>query len=143
MMKQLMLSILCLILGTGLVLGQEESNDMPENSNGITAVSYYKCDFDKVSDAIQLSNNTAGPILDRLVDEGKLTSWGVLTHLWGDEWNLIMYFNAQSVAAYQRTWDEMLGELMEEHPDFMESFSDMCSEHKDNIYNQVRNYSGN
>jgi hypothetical protein len=142
MYKGLTLTIVCLLLGTGLIFGQDDAEDMNQQNDAITVVTYYKCDYSKMQDAIKMINETNAPILKEFVDDGKLYSWGVLNHLWGDEWNLIVYYNAKSLSSFEKTFEEMFARIMEKDPDFMDTWSGMCSEHKDNIYSVVSSYSG-
>ncbi|MEX0845323.1 MAG: hypothetical protein WD022_08570 [Balneolaceae bacterium] len=142
MYKGAMLTITCLVLCTGLVFGQEDTQEMESQGNGIIVVSYFKCDYSKLQDAIKLANEVNAPILNRFVDEGKLINWGILSHLWGDEWNLITYYSAENLSSFEKAFDAMFAEIMETNPDYMNTWSGMCSEHKDNIYSVVNAYSG-
>ncbi len=46
------------------------------------------------------------PIFNELAEEGKLISWGLLVHSWGDKWNYNWYFIAENHRAFLDFWDE-------------------------------------
>jgi len=140
MKKEVILSFGFLFLCCSVVLAQEQ--EMEEESNGILVVSYFKCNFNKMSDVIQMTNEQSAPILNSLVDEGKLQSWGSLRHLWGDEWSFIVYYTAESLGSFETAFDEFISESMEANPDWMDEWSSLCSEHKDNVYSIVNGYPG-
>lgn len=75
------------------------------------------------------------PVLDRAVSEGVLTGWGVLNHLWGDEWNWVVYYTGPDPSGLTRVVEGLLGEIIGGMPgDPMEDYSSKCSAHKDNVY---------
>lgn len=129
-----------LFLGCGMALGQNQEAE--EADNNILVVSYFKCQYDKMPEVRNMVDVLSAPILNNLVDEGKLQSWGSLNHLWGDEWNFIIYYNAGSLGAFEKAHEEFFSQSMESNPEWMEEFSTLCSEHKDNIYSVVNSYSG-
>ncbi len=57
-------------------------------------------------------------------------------HQWGDEWNLVFYWLADDIPAFLDAWDEMRSRGVERHPDML-NIVDYCTDHKDNIYQQV------
>lgn len=139
MKKGIILLVGMLFLCSGVALGQEQ--EMEEENNGILVVSYFKCQFNKMSDVIQMTNEQSAPVLNKLVDEGKLQSWGALNHLWGDEWNYLVYYSAESLGSFETAFSEFVSETMEASPDWMDKWASLCSEHKDNVYSVVTGYS--
>ena len=83
------------------------------------------------------------PAFDKLVDEGKLYSWGYLEHAWGDEWSFVFHFTAKDFASFQSAWGEGLATYLDGHPEEadIESFS-IIQAHKDNIYTGHHFYDG-
>jgi hypothetical protein len=105
---------------------------------GVVVVSYNKCGLDKVGRLDSLSALAFYPVLDEVVREGRLLSWGVLTHDWGDEWNFVVYYTATNVNAFHSAWGEIVRRVRERRPNFMADFAPYCTEHKDNIYGVLR-----
>ena len=58
----------------------------------ITVFSQNKCNFDKLPVILKMWKEELAPMLNEQVDAGKLASWGILTHSWGDEWNFNVYY---------------------------------------------------
>lgn len=75
---------------------------------GVVVVSHNKCGLDKVARVDSLSAQAIYPVLDEVVREGRLLSWGVLTHSWGDEWNYVIYYTATNVSAFHSAWAEII-----------------------------------
>lgn len=74
------------------------------------------------------------PIMQELVDEGFLMGWGQFNHAWGDEWNLNMYYVAESQEAFFKAWNEFVKRVSERHPDSYNSWASLLKAHKDNMY---------
>jgi hypothetical protein len=93
----------------------------------------WKCQWDKVGVLAQVADSLQVPIAQELIDEGKLLSFGMLAHDFADEWNVVYYTRAVDKAAFFSALSEMNSRLYERHPD-VNPWSDLCTEHKDNIY---------
>lgn len=110
-----------------------------EPTAGVTVVRYFECGLGDLGDAVELLNGAWRRLADDLVEEGLLVDYGILTHSWGDEWNLVDWFAATDQAAFQTAWRELLLRLQSEDPDgeLFERFAELCPRHKDNIYSVV------
>ena len=74
------------------------------------------------------------PILNELVDEGKLLGWGQLMHAWGDEWNYNFYFAVEDHRAFLDFWSEYIRLVGERHPGWFAEVAPLIKAHKDNMY---------
>lgn len=93
------------------------------------------CDFGAIDDLNTMVREHWAPVLDRAVREGTLTSWGVLNHLWGNEWNWVIYYGVPDANTGAQTVSRLLGEIIGAMPgDPMADFGRRCSAHRDNIY---------
>lgn len=101
---------------------------------GVVVFSQNKCANENLPEIQRSMEEVFGPVLDRMVTEGALTGWGVLTHGWGDDWNWNIWYAAESHAAFVEGWDTYVSRLSEEHPGWFQSFVPLCTDHKDNIY---------
>lgn len=101
---------------------------------GIVVFSQNKCAESNVPKVRAMADSVTGPVLDALVKEGKLTGWGMLGHLWGDEWNVNVWYSAPTQRAFLDAWDEMLKRVNQRSPGWYAQFAVLCSEHKDSMY---------
>ena len=100
-------------------------------------LSQNKCKSNKISELRKMMEENGAPILNDLVEQGKLINWGVLTHAWGDEHNWNVFYVAESHSKFLEAWDEFITRVMENDPDANEKIGDICWEHKDSIYTQI------
>ncbi len=110
-----------------------------EPQPGVAAVRYFECPLGDLGDAVRLLNGEWREIAMDLIDEGLLIDYGILTHSWGDEWNLVDYFVTTDIQAFHTAWGEMVTRQQARDPEneLFESFSALCPRHKDNIYGVV------
>jgi hypothetical protein len=97
-------------------------------------VSQNKCKFEKMGEIRAFADTAWIPIAQELVNEGKLLAAGSAFHAWGDEWNVLYWYTAESVSAFLEGWGELFARSNERNPDAMQMFSDWCWEHKDSMY---------
>jgi hypothetical protein len=132
-MKQLtriFTALVILIFAAGSVQAQEAENPT-------LIVSSQKVKMSDMGAANKIVKDKISPILNGLVDEGMLFSWGVFTHAWGDEWNFNVWYVAKDMAAFNTFWDEYMKRLEQEKEAWAE-LRGYIQEHKDNIY-QINN----
>ena len=96
-------------------------------------LSSWKCDWTKLGTIAQSNDSLRTPIAQELVNEGKLINYGMLTHDFADEWNVVTYRTAADKTAFFEAAAELNRRFTERHPD-APSLTDYCTEHKDNIY---------
>ncbi len=79
------------------------------------------------------------PVAQSVIDDGMWIDWGILTHAWGDDWNLLIYTTSTDRSAFFAGWDEYIRRLGEtdSEGELTERFFALCPEHKDNIYGVV------
>jgi hypothetical protein len=109
----------------------------PSAARGVVVVSYQKCDFGRSGEVVELQRTAMAPVLNAMVAEGKFQGWGVLEHLWGDEWNNVVYYVASDLASFHAAYSEAIRLVIERDATVMETFTRYCTEHKDNIYRIV------
>ncbi|NNG15115.1 MAG: hypothetical protein HKM89_01455 [Gemmatimonadales bacterium] len=101
---------------------------------GTIVLSFNKCDLDQVGYLTQLTDSAVVPIAQELVNEGKIFNYGMMTHSWGDEWNVAYYYVVENQQAFFDFWSEFVSRVSERHPNLFNEFQARCSEHKDSIY---------
>jgi len=125
-----------LLFGGVLIFGQEkEKPTILVFSQNMVKMS----DMGKVN---KMLDSLFAPILNTLVDEGKLNGWGQLTHAWGDEWNSNLWYSAKDMETFNAFWAEYVKRVSEKHPDAFGEVVSYFQAHKDNIYSIRSSYSG-
>jgi hypothetical protein len=112
---------------------EEAAADDDGNGDGVFVVSSFKCDFTKIGDINDSWEAEGLPISQELVDEGMIGAAGVFYHLWGDDWNVHFWTVADDVSTFMAAFAEANARGAERYPEGLNIF-DVCTEHKDNIY---------
>ena len=101
---------------------------------------YFKCtDQGEAIRALQ----QARPIMNEMIAEGKFLDYGILSHNWGDEWNVVDYTLVAGLDDFFANFSELISRVTAAAPqDDSENDEDApslasCTEHKDNIYSWV------
>ena len=106
------------------------------DANPALAVSYYECS--NVGALLDAYRERALPLAQGVVDDGGLISEAMLTHLWADEWNVVLSRVARDMPALLSGLDMMAERVEAEYGEDDEGLQDMlqanCTAHKDNIY---------
>jgi len=108
-----------------------------EMEQPLLVVSFQKVKMGEVQNATKIINENFAPVLNALVDEGMLQSWGLFNHTWGDEWNLNVWYVAKDMMAFEKFWDEYMKRL---NQDAWAKIRGLIMEHKDNIYTIMNQY---
>jgi len=98
-------------------------------------ISQWKCNFGYIGDLVEETRQVSLPIAQEMVEDGTILNWGMMTHAWGDEWNVLYYVGIPDGTPFMET----AGALgMAQREAFGEEskarFLENCTEHKDNIY---------
>ena len=115
------------------VLAQEE----PEATHVV--VRYFKCNpQDAGIDWLQ----TWRPAAEEMVEDGRFLSYRILTHNWGDEWNVVDELTVSGLSDFFAIIGEYfirtnLLTLESAEAEELPPFNEVCTEHKDNIYRIV------
>lgn len=134
MVRRLLPAVVLLALASPMV-SSAQAQDAPEMDTVV--LNFWKCDYGAMSDLVGKANELWIPAAQELQDEGKIAYAQVMTHSWGDEWNLIFYFRTADVPAYLEAFEAWIGKLNEAEPNGTEWFFERCKEHKDGIYQSV------
>ena len=134
-MKRL-LSLLTVLFGLAVLAPKAEAQQATH-----TVVRMWKCS--PMGAGIRWLQD-ARPIADEMVAEGKFVGYGVLAHAWGDEWNVVDYFNVDGLDGYFANFAEFnqrvgqarraANEGNDGPPQVAVDFREACTDHKDVIY---------
>ena len=101
-----------------------------------TLVSWYgKVNFADLSDYNKHIEKYLNPIWDNQVEKGNIISYKVLNHSWGDEWSVVVHYEAENLNTFQDAWSAALKEYTDKTPkNERNKYFRMLIDHKDNIY---------
>ena len=133
-MKQLLILMLIAVVGVTSSTAQDDSQD-------VVHVSYFKCDFAGMAAQIAQYDSLFMPIRQELVAEGEISYHSMLTHHYGDEWNVVYVTRGESFEKVEAARLEAGRRLRERHPDL--EFAGTCRGHKDNLYHVEMETSSN
>lgn len=124
------LAFLSLISLTNLIAQEKEKTSLPTwlvvSQNMVDMV-----DVEKVNGMI---DSMFVPIMEELVNEGKIFGWGQFNHAWGDEWNLNLYYITESHSAFVEFWNEFMKRVREKFGEAGFEMGKFLKAHKDNMY---------
>lgn len=96
---------------------------------------YYVCDGSRESQADALMKRVFAPAYDKMVADGKITSWGWLEHIIGGKYRRLATFTATDNAALLEA-RAAIGQSMQNDP-LAQAFTGICGSHSDYIWNVV------
>jgi hypothetical protein len=111
-----------------------------EAENPILVVSSQKVKMTDMEAMGKMMEENFSPILNGLVDEGMLYSWGTFSHTWGDEWNMNVWYTVKDMATFDMFWKEYMKRVKDQQAEAWVKMRDYIQEHKDNIYTITSQY---
>ena len=121
------------IFTTGNISAQSEGNPL-------LVVSYQKVKLSDVGTVNKMFNEKFAPILNSMVDDKFIHSWGLFNHSWGDEWNVNVWYIADDMGSFEKFWKEYRKRVSEKYPDAFKELIAYIQDHKDNIYSIQNQY---
>jgi hypothetical protein len=96
---------------------------------------YYVCDSSREDQVDALVTRIFAPVYDKMVADGKITSWGWLEHIIGGKYRRLSTFTAVDNAALLDARGA-LNQAFREDP-LAKTFTDICGSHSDYIWSVV------
>jgi nitrous oxide reductase accessory protein NosL len=132
-LTQLLAALLLIIFVAGTSYSQDTENPL-------LIVSSQKVKLADMGTVSSMVNEKMGPILNSLVDDGFLFSWGSFNHTWGDEWNMNIWYVTKDMSSFDSFWSEYMKRVDEQQKETWAKMVDYIQEHKDNIYTITNQY---
>ena len=132
-LSQILVALIVLIFTSGNIYAQSEEHPT-------LVCSFQKVKMSDIAAFNKLINEKFAPILNGLVDEKMLLSWGQFNHAWGDEWNLNVWYVVKDMDSFNKFWEEYIKRVNEKQPDAWKELRGYIQEHKDNIYTIMNQY---
>ena len=127
-------SPLLVFLSLGFILApdvaaQEEDGD--EVRPNTLVMRYFECGLGNTARAVELLNAEWRDVMDELEDEGMIQGYGILTHGWGDEWNVMDWFAVENTHGFHTAWSEAVSRMGVRDPDgnVFGEFVKLCPRH--------------
>ena len=99
---------------------------------------YHMCDINRESRADEIVTETFGPVYDKLVEDGKLTSWGWSTHVVGGKIRKLQTMTGSDHKAVLAARAEAIAMTYDEGNNAAGTeFSEICGSHVDYMWNIV------
>ena len=100
---------------------------------------YHVCDISREDRADEIVKEHVAPILDKMVEDGKLTSWGWLSHVVGGKFRRLQTMTAGDHKSLLAARAEALGAVYGEDGDDEagKEFVDICGPHGAYMWNSV------
>ena len=126
-----------LVLLSSLVLCSPAFAQEEEETSTFTYATYFYCDVAGQEQADELFKKNSAPVLDAMVKDDVISSWGWLAHHTGGQWRRIQYYQADSVNALLEAQTEMNKRLAAANPTPDSTFGKICSAHDDYVWEVV------
>ena len=105
-------------------------------TDGGSLIAWYgKVHFADLSDYNDHMKKYLYPIWDEQVKNGGITGYKVLNHSWGDEWSVVVHYEAKDFETFQKAWSTATAKYQKDSPKReRDKYFKMVMDHKDNIY---------
>lgn len=122
-----------LILAIVFAATPVQAQDAPPQEPPTIFVISWQCDRAAVDNLVETMKARQLVVAQELVNQGTLQNYMVLTHDWGDEWNLVSILMADDTAKGEAASDQ-IRQRSQERFGGDNPIAQHCSEHKDSIY---------
>ncbi len=129
MRRILLIPLFAALAIPGTALAQEEEDQPPS-----LRLSFYMCDFNKLSEAMEEVEAQSIPVWDELIAEGMVESHGYFVHAWASEYNVGIYTIGASIESIIAAVEESGQRLEERFGDGPSAFGEACPHHRDGFY---------
>ena len=96
---------------------------------------YHTCDISREARADEIVDEHFAPILNAMVEEGKLTSWGWSAHVVGGEYRKLQTMTAPDHKSLMAARGDAIEALYDDDNEAGAEFSEICGPHVDYIWN--------
>jgi hypothetical protein len=126
---RLYFSLALLILIPVTVVAQ--GNDAPL---GFSYVTYYDCDMSKQGNMDSIVESHEYEVFDQWVDEGKLMSWGYLSHFTGGRWRRAQYHVSRTMEEAFNNQADIFREIYADNREGGQARAEACAAHDDYLW---------
>lgn len=103
------------------------------DSRGDVSMSvYHVCDIAREDRADEIMKNDFAPVMDKAVEDGKIASWGWLSHIVGGKYRRLQTMTGESYQSVLKARGEILGAILD--MESAQEFTDICGSHSDYLW---------
>lgn len=118
-------------------LWQVEAGTLGEERGSIGFSVYHLCDINREERADEIVTEHIAPILDQMIEDDKLTSWGWSSHVIGGKARRLQTMTANDIGTLLSARQEAIATIYDEESEAGAEFSEICGPHVDYIWNIV------
>jgi len=118
-------------------LWQNEAGTSSGERGSVGFSVYHFCDINREERADEIVNEHIAPILDKMVEDGKITTWGWLSHVIGGKVRRLQTMTADDIGSLLSARQEAIATIYAEESEAGAEFSEICGPHADYIWNLV------
>jgi len=117
---------------------QTKSSGAGDDGRGDVSFSvYFLCDITREGRADEIVDEHIAPILNKIVEDGGLNSWGWLSHSIGGKYRRLQTMTAPDVKTVLAARATVLAEVYAEGNELGDEFAQICGKHTDYLWNIV------
>ena len=98
---------------------------------------YFECDIIREGRADEIVDDYMAPIMNKIVEDGGLSSWGWSSHVIGGKYRRLHTTTAADLSTLLSGRDTMLAEVYAENSAMGGEFAEICGDHADYIWRIV------
>lgn len=95
---------------------------------------YHVCDLATQEDMDAIIEQYDKPVLDKAVEDGRMSGWGYYAHMTGGNWRRLQYHTADTLEAVLENQQAVFGEIYQDNPAAGQARSAACARHDDYIW---------
>lgn len=105
-----------------------------EGPQGFSYVTYYICDMATQGNMDNIVQNNEYAVFDKWVEDGKLLSWGYLSHFSGGRWRRAQYHVSPTMEEALRNQEDIVRAVYSDNRAGGQARSEACSSHDDYLW---------
>ena len=118
-------------------LWQGEAGTSGAERGSVSFSVYHVCDINREERADEIVNEHIAPILDKMVEDGKIATWGWLSHVIGGKVRRLQTVTADDIGSLLSARQEAIDTIYAEDSEAGAEFSEICGPHIDYIWDIV------
>ena len=99
-----------------------------------TYSTYHTCDIGTQTQMDDVIERYDKPVLDKAVEDGRMTGWGYYAHMTGGHWRRLQFHSASTVEALLENQETIFGEIYGDNEEAGQARSNACATHDDYIW---------
>ncbi len=119
------------LIGLFPLSANAQENDAPK---GYSYVTYYVCDMAKQGNMDNIVESNEYAVFDKYVEDGKLMSWGYLSHFTGGRWRRAQYHVSATMQEALQIQSEIFREIYADNRAGGQARSEACNAHDDYLW---------